>query len=148
MKYLLLMISFCTGVTAMAQFSYYGQAGANYTDVRVTRSTGIEETQGGFGWQLIGGAEYHTQWGYFLYLGTGLRHQEYERDSLSNYVQDTVYEYHYRPLFINFPFGIGYRFPINKNLGIKVYGGMNMQVGLRGHVTKNVLYYGYDSSSG
>src|SRR5580765_4214773 len=105
MKYVLLMISLFTCFAATAQFSFYGQAGGNYTDVRVTRTTGIEKTDGGFGFQLIGGTEYHTQFGYFLFLGAGLRHQVYERDSLSHYFQDTVYEYHYEPLFINFPFG-------------------------------------------
>ena len=147
MKYLVLVISLCACVVAKAQFNFYGQAGGNYTDVRVTRTTGIEKTKAGFGWQLIGGTEYHTHFGYFLYLSAGLRRQAYERDSLSYYFQDTVYEYHYKPLFINFPFGIGWQFPLEKNLSLKVYGGMTMQVGLGGHVTTNVLYYAYDSAS-
>ena len=147
MKYLLVMISLCIGFAANAQFSFYGQAGGNYTDIRVTRTTGIEETKGGFGWQLIGGMEYHTSFGYFLYLGAGLRHQTYERDSLSYYFQDTLYEYHYRPLFISFPYGIGYQFKLEKDLSLKIYGGMNTQVGLGGHVTKNVLYYNFDSAT-
>ena len=147
MKYLLVVIFFCTCAAAMGQFSFYGQAGANHTDIRTTRTTGVEKTSGGFGWQAIGGLQYHTQFGYFLYMGTGLRHQAYERDSLSRYFQDTVYEYQYRPLFINFPFGIGYQFPIQKKLSLKVYGGLNIQVGLGGHVTKNILYYSYDSTT-
>jgi hypothetical protein len=147
MRHLLLMVCICVFGAANAQFSFYGQAGANYTDIRITRTTGIEKDDGGFGWQMIGGLEYHTQFGYFLYMGAGLRHQAYERDSLSYYYQDTVYQYLYRPLFINFPFGIGWKFPLDKNLSLKAYGGMNMQVGLGGSVTKNVLYYSFDSAT-
>jgi hypothetical protein len=147
MKYLLLMISLCIGTASVAQFSFYGQAGANHTDIRITRTTGIEKAEGGFGWQLIGGTEYNTQFGFFLYIGGGLRHQAYERDSLSHYFQDTVYQYLYRPLFINFPFGIGCQFPLDKNLKLKVTGGLNSQVGLSGNVTKNVFYYSYDSAT-
>ncbi len=147
MKYLLLVIICCTGITAMSQFNFYTQAGANVAHVGVTRTTGIEKTKDGLGWQAGFGTEYHTQFGYFVYLGAGLRYQSYERDSLSLYFQDTVTQYKYRPLFINFPFGIGYEFPLKKQLSIKLYGGLNTQVGLAGKVTKSNLFYGTDSTN-
>jgi len=131
----------------MAQFNFYTQAGANYTHVRITRTTGIEKTQDGAGWQAGIGTEYHTKFGYFIYLGAGLRQETYERDSLSLYFQDTVTEYHYRPLFINFPWGIGYEFPLNKQVSVKLFGGLNPQVGLAGTVTKNILFYATDSTN-
>src|SRR6185369_17047419 len=114
---------------------------------RVTRTTGIEETKGGFGWQAGVGTDYHTVFGYFLYMGAGLRRETWERDSLSHYFQDTVYEYHYSPLFLALPFGIGYQFPLDKKLSLKVYGGLNVQVGLAGNVKKNVLFYSFDSAT-
>jgi hypothetical protein len=145
MKYLLLVIALGIGTATIAQFNFYTQAGGNYTSIRITRTTGIENENGGFGWQAGFGTEYHTQFGYFVYLGAGLRHESYERDSLSSFFPDTVSEYKYRPLFINFPFGIGYQFPLKNQLSLKVYGGLNTQVGLAGKVTKNNLFYGFDS---
>lgn len=149
MRYLLLLISFITTV-ASAQFNmnFYGQAGANYTSVRITRTTGIEKSNGGFGWEAGIGTEYNTTWKYFLYLGAGLRHQAYERDSTSAFFPDTVSQFKYRPLFLNFPFGIGYPFKLNKDINLKIYGGLNVQVGMGGRVKRHDLFYQQDSLGG
>jgi hypothetical protein len=147
MKYCLLLIGIFLTVTATAQFpfNFYVQAGGNYTTIRIPRTTGIETSDGGFGGQVGIGTEYHTVFGYFVYLGAGIRQQSFEKDSLPSYHGDTVSQFKYNPVFINVPVGIGWQFPLKKNLDLKLYGGLNVQIGVAGKVRKHTLYYSRDS---
>jgi hypothetical protein len=149
MKYCLLLI--CVGITSAvtAQFNmnFYTQAGGNYTTIRIPRTTGIEKANGGYGWQLGIGTEYHTSFGYFVYLGIGVRQESYNKDSVSAFFPDTVTQFKYKPFFLNFPVGIGWQFPVEKKLSLKVYAGLNVQVGVSGKVTRRDLYYMFDSTT-
>ena len=68
MKYCLLLIIIFSTAVANAQFNmnFYTQAGGNYTTIRIPRTTGVESSNGGFGWNVGIGTEYHTVFGYFL----------------------------------------------------------------------------------
>ncbi len=147
MKYCLLLICiFLTAVsTAQYNINFYTQAGTNYTKVRIPKTPGIETTDGKFGWQVGFGTEYHTTFGYFVYLGAGVIKESYGKDSTSKALPDTVSHFEYHPLFINFPLGIGWQFPLAKELSLKLYVGLNMQVGVSGKASKHNLYYKYDS---
>ncbi len=148
MKYCLLLIIIFSTAVANAQFNmnFYTQAGGNYTTIRIPRTTGVESSNGGFGWNVGIGTEYHTVFGYFLYVGVGLAKESYSKDSVSAFFPDTVTNFIYRPLFLSFPFGVGYQFPLNKKVSLKVYGGLNIQVGVSGKVNRRDLYYMYDST--
>ena len=63
-----------------------------------------------------------------------------------HFFPDTVAKFKYTPLFINFPFGIGWQFPLEKKLSLKLYGGLNIQVGVAGKVKKHNLFYQQDST--
>ncbi len=102
----------------------------------------------GYGWQVLGGLQYNTHFGFFLYFDAGLRQQSYEIDSLSSDHPDTVQKSLYKPLFFDFPLGIGYQVPLTKNIRLKLYGGATMQVGVAGKLKTDNFYYTYDSSSG
>lgn len=135
---------------AFSQFNmnFYGQAGGNFSSVRITRTTGIEKSNGGYGWQAGIGTEYQTNFGYFLYLGAGLRHETFEKDSTSAFFPDTISQFKYAPLFLNLPFGIGYPLQLNKNVTLKLYAGLNVQVGVAGKVVRHDLFYQQDSAGG
>lgn len=149
MKYCLLLIGIFSTAVATAQFNmnFYTQAGGNYTTpIRITRTTGIETSNGGFGGQIGIGTEYHTAFGYFVYLGANLIKESYTKDSLSSYIPDTVSHFIYNPIFLNFPLGVGWQLPITKKLSLKAYGGLNVQVGVSGTVRRRISYYAYDST--
>lgn len=149
MKYCLLLICVVLTLSATAQFDFkfYTQAGANYSTIRIPRTTGIETSNGGYGWQLGIGTEYHTQFGFFLYLSTAVRKENFSKDSLSAYYPDTVSKLKYSPLFISFPVGVGVQFPIDKKLSLKLYGGLDVQIGVAGKSKRHDLYYVLDSST-
>jgi outer membrane protein with beta-barrel domain len=149
MRYCLLLICVWITFTATAQFNmnFYTQAGGNYTTIRIPRTTGIETSNGGYGWQLGIGTEYYTSFGYFIYLGIGVRNEVYNKDSTSAFFPDTVSKFKYKPLFLSIPFGIGLKLPLEKKLSLKIYAGLNIQVGVSGKVTKRKLYYTFDSAT-
>ena len=94
------------------------------------------EGKGGMGWQAGAGVEYHTHFGYFLYLETGLSRQTFKKDSAAGGDFKSIEShYTYNPLFLNFPFGIGYQFDLKKQMGLRVYGGVTTQVGVGGNVS-------------
>jgi hypothetical protein len=126
--------------TAQFNMNFYTQAGGNYTTIRIPRTSGIETSNGGYGWQLGIGTEYHTSFGYFIYLGIGVRNETYNKDSLSTFTPDTVSQLKYRPLFLSVPFDIGLKVPLEKKLSLKIYAGLNIQVGVSGKVTKRNYY--------
>lgn len=147
MKYCLLLIGILFTLAATAQFpiNFYAQAGGNYSTIRIPRTTGIETTNGGFGGQIDIGTEYHTVFGYFFYLGLGIKQESFKKDSLPSHYRDTVSQFKYTPVFANIPIGIGWQFPLKKNLDFKLYGGLNIQIGVAGKVSKHTLYYSADS---
>lgn len=149
MKYCLLLICIVLTLSATAQFDFkfYTQAGANYTTIRIPRTTGIETSNGGYGWQLGIGTEYHTKFGFFLSLGVDGRNESYKRDSISFFFPDTVTQYKNKVFFIGFPVGIGWQIPIDKRLSLKVYTGLNVQIGVAGKVNRRDLYYVFDSTT-
>jgi len=140
MKYLLLLLGLFITAALHAQFGFYAEGGGNYTALRATRSKGIVDGKGGYGWQAGIGTEYHTQFGYFLYLSMDLADQTFKKDSSSADGHTAVSNYTYKPLFLNFPFGIGYQFDLTQTVGFRVYGGINTQVGIGGNVTRNSSY--------
>jgi len=141
MRYLLLTLGVFISAALHAQFGVYVQGGGNYSMLRSTRSPGVENGKNGFGWQAGFGGEYHTQFGYFLYLGVDVASQTFKKDSTSKGFHNVVSDYTYKPLFLNFPFGIGYQFDITKSVGLKVYGGITTQVGIAGNLKRNTNYY-------
>ncbi len=149
MKYCLLLICIVLTLSATAQydFKFYTQAGANYSTIRIPKTTGIETSNGGYGWQLGLGTEYHTKFGFFLYLSTAIRKETFSRDSLSAYYPDTVSQLKFSPLFVSFPVGIGVQLPLNKKISLKLYGGLNVQIGVAGKLKRRDLYYVLDSST-
>lgn len=147
MKYLILLVGLIITTTVNAQFGFYVKGGGNYSFLRDTRSQGIVTGKSGFGWQAGFGTEYHTNFGYFLYLGMDLASQSFKKDSVSTDGHSYVSNYSYKPLFLNFPFGIGYQFDLTKDVGLKLYGGVNTQVGIGGNVSRNANYF-LDSASG
>ncbi|MEP6465430.1 MAG: outer membrane beta-barrel protein [Parafilimonas sp.] len=148
MRYLLLTLGVFISVALHAQFGFYAQGGGNYSMLRSTRSQGQENGKNGFGWQAGIGTEYHTQFGYFLYFGADFSSQTFKKDSTSSGFHNVVSEYTYKPLFVNFPFGIGYQFDLTKDVGLKVYGGITTQVGVGGNLKHNTNYFVPDSTSG
>ncbi len=148
MKYLLLAVGVFIAGVAKAQFGYFAQAGANYSQLRVTRGGGIQEGKGGFGGQIGGGVEYHTHFGYFLYLGANLAYESFGKDSTAIGFKSIESEYSYKPIFVSFPAGIAYQFDLSNNLGLKVYGGFTVQVGAAGTMTQRSTYYTQDSVTG
>ena len=147
MKYCLLLIGIFLTLAATAQLpiNFYAQAGGNYTTVRIPRTTGMETSNGGFGEQLDVGTEYHTVFGYFVYLGVGIRQESFNKDSLSLYYRDTVSQFKYTPVYVNVPVGIGWQCSLSKNIDFKLYGGLNIQIGAAGKIHKHTLYYSRDS---
>ena len=147
MKYWLLALGIFISAAANAQFGLYAQGGGNYTDVIVTRDPGGTVKGGpGNGWQLSGGAEYHTQFGFFLFLEAGVSHQSFTKDS-SGVKGERAGESHYTysPLFLNFPFGIGYQLNFNDRLALRVYGGITAQTGIGGKITGSSTRYSVDT---
>lgn len=148
MKYLLLVLGVFTSTLLHAQFAFYAEGGGNYSDLRITRNPGgTIEGKGGIGWQAGAGVEYHTQFGFFLYLETGLSKQNFKKDSVADGEFKSIEShYTYKPLFLNFPFGIGYQFDLTKQMGLRVYGGVTTQVGIGGKVTRSSTSYQQDST--
>ena len=72
MKYLLLRLGYLFLLLYMHNLVFMLKVEVIILHVRATRSQGIENGKGGFGWQAGFGTEYHTQYGYFLYLGIDL----------------------------------------------------------------------------
>ena len=139
MKYWLLAIGIFISTAIQAQFGFYAQGGANYSKLRVTRNPGGEMNgRGGYGWQATLGTEYNTQFGFFLFLEAGVSSQAFGKDS-SGTVGDNITvrsSYDYKPLFLNFPFGVGYQFPLSKQMALRVYGGVTSQTGIGGSVNR------------
>lgn len=135
MRYWLLTVGIFISVFAKAQFGFYAEGGGNGSFVRATRSPGKVTSDGGAGWQFGIGTEYHTQWDWFLYFSIDVEGKTFKKkyDSLNL----TIRNYTYKPVLLNTPFGIGYEFPITKSVGLRVYGGVNVQIGLGGTVTQN-----------
>ena len=139
MKYWLLAIGIFISTAIQAQFGFYAHGGGNYSKLRVTRNPGGElNGNGGYGWQLSLGTEYHTQFGFFLFLETGISSQRFGKDSSGSVGDITVKaNYEYKPLYLNFPFGIGYQFPLSKQMALRVYGGVTSQTGIGGTIKRN-----------
>jgi hypothetical protein len=137
MRYLLLTLGVFISAALHAQFGFYVHGGGNYSMVRATRSQGIENGKGGYGWQAGFGTEYHTQDGYFFYLGVDLAGQAFKIDSTSTDGHSVVTNYKYKPLLVNFPLGIAYQFDLTKNVGLKLYGGVNTQIGVGGNISRS-----------
>lgn len=134
------MLGILFTATLHAQFGFYAEGGGNYSALRATRYDGVVNGKSGFGWQAGIGTEYHTQFGYFLYLGIDFANQTFKKDSTSADGHSAVSNYTYKPLFINFPFGIGYQFDLTKDIGLRVYGGITTQVGVGGNVQRSSNY--------
>lgn len=139
MKFWLLAIGIFISTAIQAQFGFYAQGGANYSKLRVTRNPGgAMDGKGGYGWQATLGTEYHTQFGFFLFLEAGISSQAFGKDS-SGTVGDNITvrsSYDYKPLYLNFPFGVGYQFPLSKEMAFRVYGGVTSQTGIGGSVNR------------
>src|ERR1044072_3351313 len=147
MKYCLLLICITLTLSVSAQFDFrfYTQGGANYSTIRIPKTTGIETSNGGYGWQLGIGTEYHTKFGHFIYLSAGGRNETFSKDSTTSHRPDTVAQFKYSPLFVTLPVGIGWQCPLTKKMDLKVYGGLDIQIGVAGKVKRRDLYYTRDS---
>ena len=137
MRYWLLSVGIFISFFAKAQFGFYAEGGTNYSSVRATRSQGKVKGNGGAGWQVGIGTEYHTQWDWFLYFSLDVEGKSFKKtfDSLNQH--KVIRNYTYKPILINTPFGIGYQFDVTKNIGLKVYGGVNVQIGTGGTVSQS-----------
>ncbi len=148
MKKWLIALGVFISVSAHAQFGFYGQAGGNYTHLGLKDATGTLDSKGGFGGQLGGGVEYHTHFNYFLYLGVNVAYETFKLDSSATGFSSVVTTATYKPLFVSIPFGFAYQFDFSKNLGLKLYGGMDVQFGIGGKIDKHSTYYVQDSVTG
>lgn len=148
MKYWLPAIGIFISAALQAQFGFYAQAGGNATKLHVSRNPGgVNNGNFGYGWQASLGTEYHTQFGFFLFLEAGVSQQRFGKDSSGTTAATAVAsEYTYKPLFINFPFGVGYQFPLSKQLAFRVYGGITSQTGIGGKLQRSSTRYGKDTA--
>lgn len=143
MRFLILAVFFYLSSNANAQFSLHAYAGPNLTDVNV-RNTRVQniEYQTNVGWQIGSGVEYQTSphIGLFMHLGASFVHRSFFKDSAI--ASDTVFSYSIRPNFVGLPLGAGYKFPLkNERLTLKVYAGVNIQIGLSGQKYKYKYFY-------
>ena len=150
MKFWLIAFGIFISVAAQAQFGFYAEGGGNYTDLNVTRNPGgVVKGKADYGWQVAVGTEYHAQFGYFLYVNVGVSKQSFGKDSSgTNEVISVASDYMYHPLFLNFPFGIGYQFDLPKQLAFRVYGGITAQTGIGGKLKRQASYYAVDTVTG
>lgn len=148
MKYWLLAFGILISSAIQAQFGFYTQGGGNVTKLHVTRNPGgVVEGNFGYGWQASVGAEYHTQFGFFAFVEAGVSQQEFGKDSAgTTSVRAVVSQYTYHPLFLNFPLGFGYEFPLSKQLALRVYAGAATQTGIGGTIHRTSTTYGKDTS--
>jgi len=148
MKYLLIALGLFISAASHAQFGYYLQGGGNYSHIGIT-GEGKQTGQGGLGGQLGGGVEYYTHFNFFLYLGAQVAYENFQRDSTGGSgFNSQVSHYDYKPIFVSLPFGAAYQFDLSENLGLKLYGGMDVQFGVGGNVTQHSLFYKKDSVTG
>lgn len=139
-RYWLLAAGILCTTLLQAQFGFYVEGGPNYSMIRATRSAGIVDGKGEVGWQLGGGVEYHFMNDFFMYMGTNFSSQTFLKDSSS--INDTVVsKYNIHPYFINVPFGFAYQFNFTKTLGLKVYAGLNTQIGVAGKLKRRTDFY-------
>ncbi len=147
MRYILFVIVFFVANSLCAQetknqFTYKIYGGVNDTHIKVVRTDFKNyKYSDGIGWQAGIATEYQPLlFNYFLYINVGLKNFGYSRDTI--YTSDTVLSYNLKPLFLDVPFGIGFRFPLkNTKYTFKVYGGINTLVGLGGKLQTLQLYY-------
>ncbi len=143
MKYTILAIFLLVANVSNAQFSIHAYGGPNLTDisVRKTEQKNISY-QTNAGWQVGTGVEFQTSpyIGLFVHLGTSFVHRSFFKDSIVT--DDSTISYSIRPNFIGIPFGAGYKFPLKNNrLVLKVYAGLNIQLGISGQEYKYKYYY-------
>ncbi|MFT4154988.1 outer membrane beta-barrel protein [Parafilimonas sp.] len=148
MKYWLLAFGFFISSAVQAQFGFYMQAGGNATRLHVSRNPGgTVNGNTGYGWQASAGTEYHTQFGFLVFIEAGVSQEHFGKDSAGATTSKAIVsEYAYQPLFLNFPFGIGYQFPLSKQLALRVYAGATTQIGIGGKVCRKSIIYGEDST--
>lgn len=144
MRYIFFVLIILFSNAVAAQFTFNAKVGINGMHVRVA-STKIPDYRysDGLGWQVGGNVEYQTssQLGFFLYMGAAFRHSGNDRDSAFAAL-DTGNVYSYRPNFVAIPYGIGYKFPLkNKDMRLKVYVGLQPQIGVGGKLKTYQLYY-------
>jgi hypothetical protein len=147
MKKWLIAFGIFISVSAHAQFGFYGQGGVNYSHLGIKGDETLD-SKGGFGGQIGGGIEYYTHFNYFVYVGLNLAYENFKLDSSGTGFSSVVTTANYKPLFISIPFGVAYQFDFSKNLGLKLYGGMDVQFGVGGKVDKHRTYYTQDSTTG
>ena len=140
MRYWLLTVSIFITSLLHAQFGFYAEGGGNYSIIRATRTPGIIDGKGGFGFQAGGGVEYHFQNDFFMYMGAQFASEHFKKDSSAKVAGDDAAKFNYNPLFVNIPFGFGYQFPITKELGFRVYAGINTQIGVGGTLKHEATY--------
>jgi hypothetical protein len=145
MKKWLVAFGIFISVSAHAQFGFYGQGGGNYSHLGITGDEALS-SKGGFGGQIGGGVEYYTHFNYFVYLGLNVAYENFSVDSSGAGFSSVVTTVNYKPWFVAIPFGVAYQFDFSKNLGLKLYGGMDVQFGIGGTVDKNSSYYIQDST--
>lgn len=143
MRLLILTAFLCFASISKAQFSLHAYAGPNLTDINV-RNTRVQDIkyQSNIGWQFGSGVEYQTSphIGLFMHLGASFVHRSFFKDSTVS--GDTIFSYSVRPNFIGLPLGAGYKFPLkNDRLTLKVYAGINIQIGLSGQQYKYKYFY-------
>lgn len=148
MKFWLLALILFISLAANAQFGFYGQVGGNYSHLGLKDAPGIQKSKGSFGGQIGGGIEYYTQFNFFLYLGLNLTYDNFKLDSSSTGFQSIVTKADYKPFFVTIPFGAAYQFDFVKDIGLKLYGGLDVQFGVGGKVDKHTDYYVQDSATG
>lgn len=145
MRYLLIALAFFISAASHAQFGYYLQGGANYSKMGIN-GQGNQTSKGGVGGQLGGGVEYHTHFNFFLYLGTQVNYENFQRDSTgSSGFSSQSSHYDYKPILVSIPFGVAYQFDFSKDLGLKLYGGMDVQFGAGGKLTQRTVSYAQDA---
>ena len=148
MKKWLIAFGIFISAGAHAQFGFYGQAGGNYSHLGIKGASGNIDSKGGFGGQIGGGVEYYTHFNYFLYLGANVAYENFTLDSSATGFSSVVTTANYKPLFVSIPFGAAYQFDFSKNLGLKLYGGMDVQFGIGGKIDKHSTYFVQDSITG
>ncbi len=149
MRYILLLITFFAANQTKAQeFSFSLKGGINNTHPRIisTQLYNDHTFSDNYGWQAAAGAEYETGFKFYIYTGAGFAQRGYQ-DYIERF--DTLFTTTYRPLFVNIPFGIGYKKKLNEKYNLRLFGGTNVQLGVGGKIkTEEAFYFSTDPENG
>lgn len=131
MKLLAIIACCCIVGAARGQFTFDVNAGYNYTKPKFVGSNKPgDRLGGGSGWQLGAFLEqgFHH---WFVYSGGNITQNSFSQSGnfLGGWFNTT-----YRPVYLNIPVGVGYKFAVTHNLAVKLFSGIYGQLGVGGRI--------------